>query len=118
MYNSCSSEILNNSKLDIFFIKVKSLIFVLSTNKYFSLSKFNLSILLISLLLSEMCVNDLSRLLELNQTTVSHQLKFLKSVGAVTSTRNNKYIFYKITDKFINSIMINGFDYILNKQII
>lgn len=73
--------------------------------------------ILISLLLSEMCVNDLSRILSLNQTTVSHQLKFLKSVGAVTPTRKNKYIFYKIRDKFINSIMINGFDYILNKQI-
>ena len=39
--------------------------------------------ILISLLLGEMCVNDLSRLLNINQTTISHQLKILKSNGVV-----------------------------------
>lgn len=72
--------------------------------------------IIISLLLSEMCVNDLSRILDINQTTISHQLKILKSSGAVTSTRKNKYIFYKITDKFVSIIMHNGVDYILSQQ--
>lgn len=72
--------------------------------------------IIISLLLNEMCVNDLSRLLEVNQTTISHQLKILKSNGAVTTTRKNKYIFYKVTNKLINSIMISGVDYILKKS--
>lgn len=72
--------------------------------------------IIISLLLSEMCVNDLSRILGLNQTTISHQLKILKSSGAVTSTRKNKFIFYKVTDKFVSIIMHNGVDYILSKQ--
>jgi len=72
--------------------------------------------IIISLLLKEMCVNDLSQLLKINQTTLSHQLKILKSNGAVTTTRNNKYIFYKVNNKFINDIMINGVDYIINKS--
>ena len=74
--------------------------------------------IIITLLLKEMCVNDLSQLLNINQTTISHQLKILKSNGAVVSTRNNKYIFYKVSDNFINNIMINGVDYILNKKAI
>lgn len=69
-----------------------------------------------ALLLKEMCVNDLSILLGLNQTTISHQLKILKSNGAVTTTRNNKFIFYKVNNNIINNIMINGVDYILNKN--
>lgn len=69
-----------------------------------------------ALLLKEMCVNDLSVLLGLNQTTISHQLKLLKSCGAVTTTRNNKFIFYKVNNSIINNIMINGVDYILNKN--
>jgi ArsR family transcriptional regulator len=73
--------------------------------------------ILISLLLGEMCVNDLSKLLDINQTTISHQLKILKNNGVVVSTRKNKYIFYKIKDRFINSIMINGVDFLLNKKI-
>lgn len=72
--------------------------------------------IIIALLLSEMCVNDLSTLLDINQTTVSHQLKVLKSSGAVTSIRKNKFIFYKVDDRFINNIMINGVDFILNKK--
>ena len=72
--------------------------------------------ILVTLLLSEMCVNDLTNILELNQTTVSHQLKILKASGVVSTTRRNKYIFYKVTDKFIELIMLNGFDYILDKQ--
>ena len=73
--------------------------------------------IIISLLLSEMCVNDLSKILDLNQTTISHQLKILKSSGAVSSTRKNKYIFYKVTDKFVSIIMHNGVDYILSKKV-
>lgn len=71
--------------------------------------------ILISLLTCEMCVNDLSKLLDINQTTLSHQLKILKSNGAVTTTRRNKYIFYKATNKFVNNIMINGVDFYLEK---
>ena len=60
--------------------------------------------IIIALLLKEMCVNDLSTILGINQTTISHQLKILKSNGAVTTTRNNKYIFYKVNSNIINSI--------------
>jgi len=74
--------------------------------------------ILVTLILAEMCVNDLANILGLNQTTVSHQLKLLKSAGVVKSSRKNKYIFYKVNDKFIELIMINGFDYILDKKAI
>lgn len=72
--------------------------------------------ILIALSLSEMCVNDLASLLDTNQTTISHQLRLLKNIGAVKSTRKNKYMLYKVTDKFINNIMINGVDFILSKN--
>ena len=72
--------------------------------------------IIIALLLSEMCVNDIANILSINQTTVSHQLKVLKSCGAVTSSRKNKYIFYKVNNKFINNIMINGVDFILKRS--
>lgn len=70
--------------------------------------------IIITLLINEMCVNDLSQVLGINQTTISHQLKILKSNGAVISTRKNKYIFYRVSDSLINDVMINGVDYILN----
>ena len=69
--------------------------------------------IIVSLLLQEMCVSDLSTQLGINQTTISHQLRTLKNIGAVTATRYNKFIYYKVNNKFINNIMISGVDYIL-----
>ena len=40
-----------------------------------------------ALAISEMCVSDLSKVLKLNQTTVSHQLRLLKNLNAVKTKR-------------------------------
>ena len=40
--------------------------------------------ILSALAISEMCVTDISRVLGINQTTVSHQLRFLKDAGTAT----------------------------------
>ena len=66
-----------------------------------------------ALCLNEMCVNDISQLLNINQTTVSHQLKFLKQYGAVTSRRDGKVIYYNISCNDINEVMLNGVNYLL-----
>ena len=68
--------------------------------------------ILSALSLSEMCVNDLSRYLNINQTTVSHQLRFLKNFDAVTDRREGKVVIYKLKNELINNIMLNGVDYI------
>ncbi len=69
--------------------------------------------ILSALAVSEMCVNDISVSLNINQTTVSHQLKLLKSIGAVKDQREGKIIFYSIANKTINDVMLNGVDYLL-----
>ncbi len=70
--------------------------------------------ILSALAVSEMCVNDLSRILQINQTTISHQLKLLKSVGAVKFRRNGKIIYYSLASKMINDCLLSGVDYIQN----
>ena len=66
-----------------------------------------------ALCLGRMCVNDLSVVLNINQTTVSHQLKFLKTFGAVTSEREGKIIYYSIKNTTNNDVMLNGVNYLL-----
>ena len=73
--------------------------------------------ILTALCISDMCVNDLSVVLNLNQTTVSHQLKFLRNCGAVTTSRSGKLIYYKITTDIINDVMLGGVDYLSSKCI-
>jgi len=65
------------------------------------------------LCITEMCVNDLSVILNLNQTTVSHQLKYLKQCGAVTQKRSGKMAYYALSTQSINNIMLDGVEYLL-----
>ena len=62
--------------------------------------------------ISELCVTDLSRILEINQTTVSHQLRFLRSAGIVKSVRQGKIVFYSLTDESINDVLLKGIEFL------
>ncbi len=64
--------------------------------------------LLSALAITQMCVSDISQILELNQTTVSHQLRLLKSQGVVTAERKGKLINYRLTDTKINEVLLAG----------
>ena len=68
--------------------------------------------ILSALAISELCVTDISQLLYLNQTTVSHQLKLLRDAGLVDYRRDGKIIFYRIANEQINDIMMTGVEYL------
>ena len=67
--------------------------------------------ILSALAISELCVTDLSRILEINQTTVSHQLRFLKSAGIVKSIRQGKIVFYSLVDETVNDVLLKGIEF-------
>ena len=64
--------------------------------------------ILSALSISPMCVNDISVMLGINQTTVSHQLKNLRSIGAVDYRRQGKISFYHIKNKRILDVMLSA----------
>ena len=68
--------------------------------------------ILSALAISELCVTDLSRILEINQTTVSHQLRYLKSAGIVRCYRQGKIIFYSLTSDSINDVLLKGIEFL------
>lgn len=68
--------------------------------------------MLSALSISEMCVTDISELLDINQTTVSHQLRLLKNLGAVTSRRCGKVVYYSLKDELISDVLLKGVEYI------
>ena len=61
--------------------------------------------ILSALAVSPMCVTDLATLTALNQTTVSHQLKILRTARIVECTRQGKVMFYALTEREIPNIM-------------
>lgn len=68
--------------------------------------------ILSALAISELCVTDLSRILNINQTTVSHQLRFLKSAGIVRCYRQGKIVFYSLTNDTINDVILKGIEFL------
>ncbi len=67
-----------------------------------------------ALAVSTMCVTDLSRLTAINQTTVSHQLRILKSARIVDSTRQGKVLFYSLKEGEIPRIMSAAVGAVMN----
>lgn len=68
--------------------------------------------MLSALAISEMCVGDLAKVLNMNQTTVSHQLRLLKNLGIVKSERFGKIIFYSLVDDTVNDVMLKGVEFL------
>ena len=68
--------------------------------------------MLSALAISEMCVTDLSRVLDINQTTISHLLRLLKNLGIVKSERQGKIIFYSLVNDTVNDVMLKGVEFL------
>ena len=62
---------------------------------------------------SEMCVSDLSVLLEMNQSAVSHQLRMLKQVRLVKTRRDGKVRYYSWADEHIQKMFQVAFEHIM-----
>ena len=65
-----------------------------------------------ALAISEMCVSDLSALLKLNQTTVSHQLRLLKNLNAVKTRRQGKVVFYSLKNETLSEVLLKGVEFL------
>ena len=68
--------------------------------------------LLSALAISPLCVTDIANILNMNQTTVSHQLRILRDMDVVTCERMGKVIKYKISNPKINEILLVGVEYL------
>ena len=62
---------------------------------------------------SEMCVSDLSVLLEMNQSAVSHQLRMLKQVRLVKTRRDGKVRYDSLADEHIQKMFQVAFEHIM-----
>lgn len=61
---------------------------------------------------SEMCVCDISQVLGVTQSAVSHQLRMLKQMKLVKYRREGKQVFYSLSDHHIELILSQGLEHI------
>ncbi|MBI4978906.1 MAG: winged helix-turn-helix transcriptional regulator [Spirochaetes bacterium] len=57
-----------------------------------------------ALLHEELCVCDIAAVLNMNQTTISHQLKTLKAADMVKYRKEGKIVYYSLDDEHITEI--------------
>lgn len=58
-----------------------------------------------ALRIQELCVGDLSVLMEISQSGVSHQLRLLKQERIVKSRRDGKMVYYSLDDAHIEALI-------------
>ncbi len=81
----------------------KSTIKNLSTFFYAFSDETRLKIIIL-LMIKPLCVTDVTNFLNINQTTISHQLKILKSLNIVECDRQGKNIIYYIKNPNIENV--------------
>ncbi|GGF98191.1 ArsR/SmtB family transcription factor [Paenibacillus abyssi] len=59
-----------------------------------------------ALLQKELCVHDLSVVLEMGQSAVSHQLRYLRNLRIVKRRKVGKTVFYSLDDTHIEQIFV------------
>ena len=69
-----------------------------------------------ALLNHELCVCDISEVLEMNQSAISHQLRVLRTAGLIKVRRCGKSAFYSLDDDHVKQIIEMGFDHINEKN--
>lgn len=65
---------------------------------------------------SELCVCDLSELLNMTPSAISHQLSGLKKDRMVKSRREGKEIFYSLSDGHISAMLESGIAHTKERQ--
>lgn len=68
--------------------------------------------ILYALSVSEMCVCDIARLLNMTQSAISHQLRILKQSKLVKNRREGKTVFYSLADDHVRLIMNQGLEHV------
>jgi DNA-binding transcriptional ArsR family regulator len=60
----------------------------------------------------EMCVTDLSNLLQMSQPAVSHHLRTLRNLKLVKTRRSGKEMCYSLDDEHIDRLLIEGMSHV------
>ena len=59
---------------------------------------------------SEICVGELAKKLEMEQSAVSHQLSILKVGGLVDKRRDGREIYYRLADNNVRQVLKAGME--------
>jgi ArsR family transcriptional regulator len=68
-----------------------------------------------TLIHSEMCVCDLAAVLEMTQSSISHQLRYLKNLGLIKRRKVGRMVYYSIDDEHVLTLFETGLAHVSHK---
>ncbi|WP_174408723.1 ArsR/SmtB family transcription factor [Desulfovibrio psychrotolerans] len=68
--------------------------------------------MLLALAAHELCVCDLTSIIGMTQSAVSHQLRYLRAVKLVRYRREGKNVFYSLDDEHVTSLLGQALEHI------
>ncbi|MFD1130575.1 ArsR/SmtB family transcription factor [Paenibacillus provencensis] len=69
-----------------------------------------------ALLQRELCVHDLTVLLEMGQSAISHQLRYLRNMRIVKRRKEGKTVFYSLDDTHIEQIFTQTLQHTMHEN--
>ncbi|GAB6139079.1 ArsR/SmtB family transcription factor [Halanaerobaculum tunisiense] len=64
----------------------------------------------------ELCVCDISELLEMSQSAISHQLRRLRELNLVKYRKEGRIVYYSLDDDHILKLFNQGLEHVLEEQ--
>lgn len=62
--------------------------------------------------INEICVHEISSILDISQSAISHQLKILRDTKLVKPRKAGKHVYYSLSDDHVLKIFENGLEHI------
>lgn len=69
-----------------------------------------------TLQIEELCVNDLSVVLNMTQSAVSHQLKILRDARLIKSRKEGRIVYYSLDDDHVSEIFTMAFQHVTEER--
>ncbi|MFB9327948.1 ArsR/SmtB family transcription factor [Paenibacillus aurantiacus] len=60
----------------------------------------------------ELCVHDLTEVLEMGQSAISHQLRFLRNLRIVKRRKEGKTVFYSLDDEHVQEVFLQTLEHL------
>lgn len=68
------------------------------------------------LIQEEMCVCDIAAVLEMNQSAISHQLRYLRNLHLIKWRKVGKMVYYSIDDEHILTLFETGLSHVNHRK--
>ena len=114
---SCDCNVIHNSEVEK--VKNKMLcdeVLMETADFYRALSDYTRIKIISALTVGELCVCDISSVLNMTKSAVSHQLRALREMNLIKSEKRGKEVWYSLADKHVEEVFSVSLEHVLEEH--